>query len=102
MKNCWTYAMQRLIEEDGWLLTRFTRRSNKHNGHFKWLGTAFLYIGVTLTNWGMALRTGKWLHTYYASRVEGPYYSYEPFKDVHIDNPPFNFKGHVVEKQKLN
>lgn len=100
MKNCWKYALEKLIERDGWLILRNTRRSSSKN-RYTTLGNILLYIGVTLFNWGLHLRTGRWLHAYHADSIKGPYTSYEPKEDKLRNRPPFHFEGEVIERNEL-
>ncbi len=102
MKNCWTHAVFRFAESDGWLLVRFTKRSSaKPSRGLGWLGVALVAVGVTAINFGAWLRTGRWLHVYHAPKVSGPYTSYEPDHGPAIKRPPFDFPGRVVERDKL-
>ncbi len=102
MKNCWTFAVPRFEQRDGWLLVRFTRRSSARPSRWLgWLGVALVAVGVTAINWGAMLRTGRWLHVYHAPRVTGPYDSYEPDHGPAIKRPPWSFKGRVIRRDKL-
>lgn len=102
MKNCWTHAISRFAQSDGWLLVRFTRRSSASPSRFLgWLGLVLVAVGVTAINFGAWLRTGRWLHVYHANKVAGPYTSYEPDNGPAIRRPPFNFQGRVVERDTL-
>ena len=102
MRNCWTFAVPRLESRDGWLLVRFTKRSSaKPSRLFGWLGVALVAIGIAAINWGAMLRTGRWLHVYFAPRISGPYDSYEPDHGPAIKRPPWSFKGRVIRRDHL-
>ena len=102
MRNCWTFAVPKLEQADGWLLVRFTKRSSaKPSRWFGWLGVALVAIGVAAINWGATLRTGRWLHVYHATDVSGPYESYEPDRGPAIKRPPWSFKGRVIKRDRL-
>lgn len=103
MKNCWTHAVTCLVAREGWLLARFTRRSNAGPSRLLgWLGAPLVVLGVASINFGAWLRTGRWLHVYHADRIAGPYTSYEPDNGgPDLKRPPFHFRGHVVSRDTL-
>jgi len=101
-KNCWSYALPRFEKEQGWLFVRFTKLSSaKIPSFFSGLGYLMVVLGIILFNYGMYLRTSKWMHVYFAKSPEGPFYSYEPDKEKIIDKPPFSFPGREVERETL-
>ena len=103
IRNCWTFAVGEFHSLDGWLLVRFTRRSNARSSRLLgWLGAALVCAGIVAINFGAWLRTGRWLHVYHASSVKGPYRSDEPSNGgPKIKRPPFDFPARVVERSDL-
>lgn len=102
MKNCWTYSVKTFLEREGFILMRFTRRSNaKQNKLLRFLGKPLVALGLILTNFGFYFLNGRWLHSYHCDNPSGPYTSYEPLKGVIRNSPPFSFEGEIVEKQTL-
>lgn len=102
MRNCWSYAINQLEKNNGWLIVRLTKRSvAKPVKRLNWLGTILIIIGLWLVNWGFLIRQGRWLHVYHANTIKGPYTSYEPNRGVDKRHPPLDFEGTVVSKEEI-
>jgi hypothetical protein len=102
IRNCWTFAVPRFEQRDGWLLVRFTRRSSARPSRlFGWLGVALVAAGVVAINWGAMLRTAGGSTSITPRESAAPYDSYEPDHGPAIKRPPWSFKNHVIQRDKL-